>query len=344
MDNHGSSHAYPRISDPAYQEDLPVLAASTNKITVNIGKTSQGNLDVSDAAYNPSSGDLTLTVGQHNLEPGQDVKIIGNSIKFTCNKDNNATEHAYPRPTDPAGTSSLVVKDVGSTYHSSTNASYDPATGELTLVVASHGFTDGDRIKIADGSLTFTCDMDNNATEHAYPRLKDPSNGKWLAIYGSTTDSFKVNVGQAGASQSYTPTGVDYQPSTGNLILTIPNHNIPIGKNITIAQDSLKFRCTMGDTSEIKSYPRQTDPIYNTPTAVTSVSGDEIVINVGASPLVTHTPTGASFDPVTGLMTLIIGNHNISVNDSVKLADGAVTFTCAQDNNCLLYTSPSPRD
>ena len=340
MDNHGSSHAYPRISDPAYQEDLPVLAASTNQITVNIGKTSQGNLDVSDAAYNPSTGDLTLTVGQHNLEPGQDVKIIGNSIKFTCNKDNNATEHAYPRPTDPAGTSSLVVKDVGSTYHSSTNASYDPATGELTLVVAGHGFTDGDRIKIADGSLTFTCDMDNNATEHAYPRLKDPSNGKWLAIYGSTSDSFKVNVGQAGASQSYTPTGVDYQPASGNLILTIPNHNIPIGKNITIAQDSLKFRCTMGDTSEIKSYPRQTDPIYNTPTIVNSVSGDEIVINVGASPLVTHTPTGASFDPVTGLMTLIIGNHNISVGDSVKLADGAVTFTCAQDNNATNHAYP----
>ena len=71
-----------------------------------------------------------------------------------------------------------------------------------------------------------------------------------------------------------------------------------------------------------------------------AVSGDELVIQVGASPLVTHTPTGASFDPVTGLMTLIIGNHNISVGDSVKLADGAVTFTCAQDNNATNQTYP----
>ena len=77
--------------------------------------------------------------------------------------------------------------------------------------------------------------MDNNATEHAYPRLKDPSNGKWLYVDVINTNAFKVNVGQAGASQSYTPTGVDYQPATGNLILTIPNDNIPVGKNITIA-------------------------------------------------------------------------------------------------------------
>ena len=342
MDNHGSPHAYPRVSDPAYQEDLPVLASSTNQITVNIGKTSQGNLDVRDADYNPATGDLVLTVGQHHLEPGQDVKIIGNSIKFTCNKDNNATEHAYPRPTDPAGTSSLVVKDVGSTYHSSTDASYDPATGDLTLVVANHGFADGDRIKIADGSLTFTCDMDNNATEHAYPRLKDPSNGKWLYVDVLTSDTIKVNVGQAGASQSYTPTGVDYQPATGNLILTIPNHNIPVGKNITIAKNSLKLRCTMGDTSEIKTYPRATDPIFDTGTGatVTSVSGDEVVINVGASPLVTHTPTGASYDPLTGLMTLIIGSHTLEVGESVKLSDGAVTFTCAQDNNATNHAYP----
>ena len=340
MDGHNSQHAYPRISDPAYQEDLPVLAASTNQFTVNIGTTGQGNLDVSDATYNPSTGDMTVTVGSHDLEPGQDVRIIGNSIKFSCNADNNATDHAYPRPTDPAGTSSLPVKSVGSSYHSSTDASYNPSTGDLVLTVANHGFTNGDRIKIADGSLTFTCDMDNHATEHAYPRLKDPSNGKWLVISDATTNTFKVNVGQAGASQTYTPTAATYTAATGQLVLTIPNHNIPVGKNITIAQDSLKFRCAMGGTSDIKTYPRSSDPIYSTGTIVTAADATTVTVNVGASPLVSHTPTDASFDPANGLMTLTIGSHNLTVGESVKIADAGVTFTCGQDNNATNHAYP----
>ena len=63
--------------------------------------------------------------------------------------------------------------------------------------------------------------MDNHATEHAYPRLKDPSNGKWLVISDATTNTFKVNVGQAGASQTYTPTAATYTAATGQLVLTV---------------------------------------------------------------------------------------------------------------------------
>ena len=36
------------------------------------------------------------------------VKLVDNSFTFTCTKDNNATLHTYPRPTDPAGSQSTT--------------------------------------------------------------------------------------------------------------------------------------------------------------------------------------------------------------------------------------------
>ena len=48
---------------------------------------------------------------------------------------------------------------------------------------------------IDDNSLTFTCAKDNNATQHTYPRVGDPSEGAWHTIDAVTNDTFTVFVG-----------------------------------------------------------------------------------------------------------------------------------------------------
>ena len=55
-------------------------------------------------------------------------------------------------------------------------------------------FANGDKIKFADNSLTFTCAQDNHGTEHTYPRASDPKSNKWLSISGVTTNTFEVQV------------------------------------------------------------------------------------------------------------------------------------------------------
>ena len=45
-----------------------------------------------------------------------------------------------------------------------------PTTGEMVITVTGHPLIKGDRIKIASGSLIFTCAKDNHTTQHPYPR------------------------------------------------------------------------------------------------------------------------------------------------------------------------------
>ena len=152
-----------------------------------------------------------------------------------CIRD-SATNHAYPRPSDPysgkwltisnkttntfevnVGTSPQVTYTPttgttynpttglmtlkignhslrGSTSHTPTDAAYNPTTGVVTLTIANHGFTTGDRVKLNDNSLTFTCALDGNGTNHTYPRSSDPISGKWQEITNVTKDTFDITV------------------------------------------------------------------------------------------------------------------------------------------------------
>jgi len=69
----------------------------------------------------------------------------------------------------------IALSSNTSTKFAITNAAYDSATGKLTLTTSSaHSQSVGTEIRILKESLTFTCTLDNNATEHSYPRETDP--------------------------------------------------------------------------------------------------------------------------------------------------------------------------
>ena len=63
---------------------------------------------------------------------------------------------------------------------------YTPSTGVVTITAGvltnGHGFSDGDYVKIKDHSITLTCTMDSNGSNHTYPRPSDPISGKWVQI------------------------------------------------------------------------------------------------------------------------------------------------------------------
>ena len=94
----------------------------------------------------------------------------------------------------------------------------------------------------------------------------------------------------------------------------------------------------------IKSYPRTTDPKYNTNINIDAVTTDTITLNVGTSPLVNYTPgNNTTYDPTTGDLVLHIGTtgaNALSVGESIKLADSAVTFTCGADYNQSNHSYP----
>ena len=75
------------------------------------------------------------------------------------------------------------------------NAVYTPNTGNLVITSNNHNLTASNTVTIANNALTFTCAMDNNATQHSYPRVSDPASGQTLAVSSPTTNTFTVNVG-----------------------------------------------------------------------------------------------------------------------------------------------------
>ena len=138
-------------------------------------------------------------------------------MKFTCNKDSNATVKSYPTLEDPYYDEWVKVRNVttdtfeinvgvagpnGQHTHTfvpeckltPTSGAYNPTTGVMTITIPNHGFVAGDEIKVDDNTFRFTCLEDFNTSYHDYPRATDPISGQWVKIYNVTTNTFDIQV------------------------------------------------------------------------------------------------------------------------------------------------------
>ena len=88
------------------------------------------------------------------------------------------------------GTVSDAIKVVAdNSIKAITNAEYTSSTGKIVFTSNGHGLTAGtNKIRIKKGSLTYTCSLDNHATQHSYPRVTDP-------IYDNIIDNDQSNAG-----------------------------------------------------------------------------------------------------------------------------------------------------
>ena len=318
FDGNATNHTYPRPLDPSSGALLPVTAFTTNTFTVNVGTTANGTHDVTDAIYEEATGNLFLDIGTNNLNVGRHIKFSQDyAITFTCTKDGNTTNHAYPRPTDYASGKSLEVLEITDSAFTATGATYSPTTGAMTLTVPQHGFSNGDQIRLVNNSLNFTCTMDNNYSVHSYPRASDPASNQYLTISNVATNTFDVNVGSTN-TLNYTPSNVAYSPTTGDMVITIGNHSLVPGSHIKIADNSLIFTCLEDNNATEHSYPRTTTTI--------------------------HQSTAAVYEPSTGMMQLTVPQHGFANGDQIKIATDSLTFTCGQDNNQTNHTYPRATD
>ena len=205
-------------------------------------------------------------------------KAMTNQLYF---KD-NGTQGAIDRTADNAPGSAYGQVSKNFTPH---GASYTASTGDMVLNIANHGLSVGDRVKIADNALTFTCSMDNNATNHAYPRATDPVSGQYIEITSSTTDSITVNVGASPIVEFTPTTGTTYDPNTGLMVLEIGAHNLTAGTSVKLKEESLVFSCGFGGATGAaaeKAYPRSNgnDPFFNTSIEIQSVTATTITLQV----------------------------------------------------------------
>ena len=200
-------------------------AANEADTTVRID-ISTPTRNVSAATYANTTGVLTVTTTEasHGFAVGQDVRL--ENLTFSCNSGDHTFVSADSNAiTDTTGGGSTVIGPV-------TDADYSPSTGVLELTIASHGLTTGDTILIADESLVFTCESDNNQTEVAYPRSSDPASGSNLSVTVIDANTFSVNVGSFSVTQIF-PSGnfgyvfkVESTPAANQFTVNVGTNNL----------------------------------------------------------------------------------------------------------------------
>ena len=148
----------------------------------------------------------------------ESVSIVGDNLRTSKIKPAVHYTHTFI-----SGITNTITANSGGPFTASTGTTYDSATGELVLEIGTHSLTTSNTIAIADNSLTFTCSQNNHATNHTYPRAKDPVSGvAAIPITAVTGTTITVNVGKGNASRHQdlvlqsAPTTVSYGSSIFN--------------------------------------------------------------------------------------------------------------------------------
>ena len=208
---------------------------------------------ITGTTYNPTSGDLVIkTASAHGLSVGDLIRIDDGGITFTCATDNNATDHLYPRSTDPASTKILTITAVTTdTFTVNVGTSSDTSTHTFKSAVTNAIKKINKRIDVKD------------------------------AIYNGGPNAIGVGI----TFQSF-----DGNPFTSGLgvgeivIQTDTAHGLQQNDKIRIAVDSIIFSCTMDNRATEHAYPRKTDPAApRGDLTVSVVSTDKFRVNVGQS-------------------------------------------------------------
>ena len=309
------------------------------------------NYNISAATYNPSSGDLTITIGTHNLSVNDKIRIFEESITFTCAQDNHFSQHKYPRSTDPAGgnpelsikdrTNTTVTVNVGTTPSQSftpSGGSYTPATGILVLDLATnhqleapstHTVTNA-AYTPATGKLTLTV-AGHGFGEGEFVQLADDSltfsctHGSGNKTYPRSSDPISGRWIQVvnPTTNTFDIQVLDAFPSTNtttHTFVTAANNGLKkVKQSVRLSEGAVTFRCAEDSNGSDHAYPRST--------------------------IDTHTAaSGTTYNPQTGLVRIAVANHGMRNGDWVKLDTGTLKFKCMEDNNATEHDYPRAND
>ena len=312
LDNHATNHFYPRASgisgpDPAYNTAVKITATTDTTITLDVGKSSNQteHIFVSATVNSVISGGNYL----HTFENAEtDALLIArdtlglatDSYTWRCSQDNYATDHTYPRSTDPihnievgvvTSTTDTFTINVGITSRvkfNVTNATYDANSGLVTMTTdTSHGLSTTTSIGIATNGLVYSCSMDQYSSEHAYPRTTDPAHDTALYPTAVTSNNVTVNVGVS-TRVEYNINHADYNEMIGIMTAYLPvTHGITtaagVGRNVKLKNESIYFSCSQDNYATKQLYPKGGDPYYNGSIITRVISNTQIETQVGPS-------------------------------------------------------------
>ena len=312
LDNHATNHFYPRASgisgpDPAYNTAVKITSTTDTTITLDVGKSS----NQSEHIFVSASADSVISGGNyiHTFENADlngmliardTIGLATDSYTWRCSQDNYATDHTYPRSTDPihnvevgvvTSTTDTFTINVGITSrvkYNVINATYDANSGLATITTdTSHGLSTTTSVGLATGGLVYACSMDQYATEHPYPRTTDPAHNAALYPTAVTSNNVTLNVGVS-TRVEYNINHADYNESIGIMTAFLPAvHGITtaagVGRNVKLKTESILFSCSQDNYATKQFYPKGGDPYYNGSLITRVINNTQIETQVGPS-------------------------------------------------------------
>ena len=110
----GSANSYgtKRPTAGAFVSLDPGFGPNDYRTWIATTQAGTGQFTPTDGTYDPATGTTVLTIGAHQLQPGDTIRITTASLRFQCAQDNYNSNHDYPRASDPAAGAELMVEAI----------------------------------------------------------------------------------------------------------------------------------------------------------------------------------------------------------------------------------------
>jgi hypothetical protein len=147
------------------------------------------------------------------------------------------------------------------------------------------------------------------------------TNNVYSPTFGNPNDIFI-------SGRTATPTGVDYNPVTGIATFTVPLHGFIAGSSIKLVPNSLTFTCASDGNASTHTYPRSSDPAYNTPLPISNVTTNTFSVDIG--------PAG-----ITSAHTFVSSTTNSVLYNVITIDDGTYGGHCSRIKSAIdtLFTT-----
>jgi len=273
-----------------------------SKKSSSAGTTATATASLSNISAGALTGNLTITDGGMGYIDSPTVTISGgggNSATATVTIVNDViTQISVSGGSGYTSAPTITISAPEGT-------TYSPTTGNLSVCLPSHGFTDGDSVRLEKEGFAFTCALDSNVTVKKYPRNSGENQ----------------NVGKP-----------DY--AYGKILrASVPNINRVI-----------VFIGTSSDTST-HTYNQANSLANNIFKVNTRYNVDHAVYYGGGSTRIPDRQVVEGYNLEAGeLLVKTTLNHGLSNGDTIRIIDNGIIFSCSMDNRETEHSYPRVTD
>ena len=282
-------------TDAAGASDTELLGTETlDGLDVVDGGTAPSYYNPSNATYDPTTGELVLTIGTHSHVVGDTLVLEAESLGFTCDSDGNTVTKYYPRASGEDG------RGIGSS-RSDNRGNPDPAYNNDLTIRAVTGST-----------VTVNVGTSSDTAPHT-----------WAGV-----NTLYTNPGTESAVAIYTVQDPEWDKCRRDAGLIIEGllHDIKYGGNASTVYNTYRF-FNRKDLDDVKLYVDDSSQEIARYDVVRKAISDIL----GRSQVQFFTPSAADYEPANGNLTLTIGSHSLVPGLRIQIAPNSLGFTCSTD-------------